>query len=222
MLTWTLVCCLVLFISVLSVNGVFMYLNRHSIAIGSSDVNPTMRLVMNCSSSGTFDIDILLQLKLSRRKFTEPTFTDIASMTPEGRPELEPTAPYDIRNRSPNISGSYDTQHKSTTMTLSINAQGIACTDQAEFQCSLKYVNLDQITVTVTDKVNFTVTAGACLTAGPTTQPAGASLTAGPTTQPGSNIHSSTDVAIVLGLMVGVLVVVIVILSIYLHQYRQG
>ncbi|KAL3886914.1 hypothetical protein ACJMK2_026873 [Sinanodonta woodiana] len=171
MLTWTLVCCLVLFISVLSVNGVFMYLNRHSIAIGSSDVNPTMRLVMNCSSSGTFDIDILLQLKLSRRKFTEPTFTDIASMTPEGRPELEPTAPYDIRNRSPNISGSYDTQHKSTTMTLSINAQGIACTDQAEFQCSLKYVNLDQITVTVTDKVNFTVTAGACLTAGPTTQP---------------------------------------------------
>ncbi|KAL3886917.1 hypothetical protein ACJMK2_026874, partial [Sinanodonta woodiana] len=86
-------------------DGVSMSLHPPNIDIGSSTVNPTMRLNMQCSSSGTLDVDYLIQLKLSRRKFTEHTFTVIASMTPAGVPLLEPTVPSDIHNRSPNITG---------------------------------------------------------------------------------------------------------------------
>ncbi|KAL3886925.1 hypothetical protein ACJMK2_026882, partial [Sinanodonta woodiana] len=112
---------------------------------------------MQCSSSGNLDVDTLLQLKLSRRKFTEPNFIGIGSMKFNGLAKLDPTVPLDIQTRSPNITGSVDIGHRSGTMTVSINAQGLECTDQAEFQCSLTYLDLDQISQMVTDSKTFSV-----------------------------------------------------------------
>ncbi|KAL3886904.1 hypothetical protein ACJMK2_026863 [Sinanodonta woodiana] len=139
------------------VHGVTLSLNPQSMVMTSSTANPTTILNMQCSSSGTIDVMILLYLKLSRRKFTESTFNSIASMTLEGGPDFDPTVPADIQNRSPNITGSVDSGKKSGTMTLSINAQGLSCGDQAEFECSMNYLDTNNKGPTVTDNRNFTV-----------------------------------------------------------------
>ncbi|KAL3886929.1 hypothetical protein ACJMK2_026886 [Sinanodonta woodiana] len=157
MFTRILVCCLVHFISILSVNGVSMFLNPSSIVIGSNIVNPSTSLNIQCSSSGTLDVDTFFQLKLSRRKFTEPNFIGIASMKFDGLAKLDQSVPSDIQIRSPNITGSVDTGKKSGTMTVSMNVQGLACTDQAEFKCTLTYSDPNQISQTVIDQNNFTV-----------------------------------------------------------------
>ncbi|KAL3886934.1 hypothetical protein ACJMK2_026890, partial [Sinanodonta woodiana] len=138
-------------------DGVYLSLNPSSMVIGSNTVNPSMSLNIQCSSSGTLDIDTLIILRLSRRKFTEPTYVGIASMTFDGVAKLDSTAPSDIQNRSPNITGSVDVGQKSGTMTLSINAQGLTCGDQAEFQCALTYLDPNLNNKTVTDNMNFTV-----------------------------------------------------------------
>ncbi|KAL3886928.1 hypothetical protein ACJMK2_026885, partial [Sinanodonta woodiana] len=138
-------------------DGVYVSLYPPFMVIGSSTVNPTTSLNVQCSSSDTLDVDTLFQLKLSRRKFTEPNFIGIASMKFDGLAKLDPTVPSDIQNRSPNITGSVDTGKKSGTMTLSMNAQGMACTDQAEFQCALTYFDTNQFSHTVNDNQNFSV-----------------------------------------------------------------
>ncbi|KAL3886935.1 hypothetical protein ACJMK2_026891, partial [Sinanodonta woodiana] len=125
--------------------------------IGSNTVNPSMSLNIQCSSNGTLDIDTLLIMKLRRRKFTEPTFTGIASMKFNGLAKLNSSAPSDIQIRSPNITGNVDTDLTSGTMTLSISAQGLTCGDQAEFQCLLTYLDRNITSQTVTDNMNFTV-----------------------------------------------------------------
>ncbi|KAL3886905.1 hypothetical protein ACJMK2_026864, partial [Sinanodonta woodiana] len=124
--------------------------------IGSSTVNPITSLNIQCSSGGTSDVKNLYYLKLRRRKFTESTFTGIATLLESG-PKLDTTAPSDIQNRSPNITGSIDIGKKSGTMTLSIGAQGLACGDQAEFECSMNYLNTNNNGQTVIDNKNFTV-----------------------------------------------------------------
>ncbi|KAL3886940.1 hypothetical protein ACJMK2_026896 [Sinanodonta woodiana] len=157
MFTKILVCCLLQLQFVSKADGVSLTLNPSSIVIGSSTMNPTMSLSVQCSSSGTLDIDTLLQLRLSRRKFTESTLAGIASMKFDGVAKLDSVVPSDIQNRSPNITGSVDVGQKSGTMTLSMNAQTMLCSDQAEFNCSLTYIDTNQNTQTVSDIKNFTV-----------------------------------------------------------------
>ncbi|KAL3886926.1 hypothetical protein ACJMK2_026883 [Sinanodonta woodiana] len=141
--------------AVVAVNAVSLSFDPPSMVIGSSSVNPTTSLYIKCSSSLVLNVDASFRLKLSRRKFTEPTFVGIASMTFDGLAKLDPTVPSDIQTRSPNITGHVDTGLKSGTMTVSINAQGLSCTDQAEFQCSLNYVNPSPSNLL--DNKNFTV-----------------------------------------------------------------
>ncbi|KAL3886902.1 hypothetical protein ACJMK2_026862 [Sinanodonta woodiana] len=157
MFTKILVCCILQLQFVSKVDGVTLSLNPPSMVIGSSTANPITSLNIQCSSSGTVDVKLLLFLKLSRRKFTESTYTGIATMTLEGGPEFDPTVPSDIQNKSPNITGSVDTGKRSGTMTVSINAQSMTCGDQAEFECSMNYLDTNNKGPTVNDNINFTV-----------------------------------------------------------------
>ncbi|KAL3886932.1 hypothetical protein ACJMK2_026888, partial [Sinanodonta woodiana] len=138
-------------------NGVSLLLNPSSMVIGSNTVNTSMSLNIQCSSSGTLDVDTLFLLKLSRRKFTEPIYFGIAFMKFDGVAKLDPTALLDNQIRSSNITGSVDTGKKSGTMTLSLSTQGLACGDQAEFQCTFTYLDTNENIQTVSHIKNFTI-----------------------------------------------------------------
>ncbi|KAK3601281.1 hypothetical protein CHS0354_040461 [Potamilus streckersoni] len=120
----------------LDVKGVSMTIAPSSIVVGLRSANRVTRLELECNSTGTNNIETLYRLEISRKKFSEQEYVEIAAVDAY---KIAKNFPPDMK--SPNASGGLVPVEAPTSGTLVMTMDGVelTCNDTAEFKCTMTY-----------------------------------------------------------------------------------
>ncbi|KAL3886913.1 hypothetical protein ACJMK2_026872, partial [Sinanodonta woodiana] len=146
-----------IFTSTNKFEGVSMIINPSSMVVGSNSAIPVIQLELKCLSDGTDNIETVFRLEISRKRFSDSEFVDIAAIDDY---TITTNFPQDMR--SPNATGSilHSTQGGPPTsgiLIVTMDAGSLTCSDQAEFRCTMTYNMKEKAASPVSQSKNFTV-----------------------------------------------------------------